>query len=353
MTGSDKLSHAKPPLDRPHETIPGAGVGALVGTSDTLPSDEGRKLDKREWDLGKLAEIGDFQIDGIVWVLSCNNEQTIALQSLLATLAPKLVVAAGPYAPYVATAIGASITYIEAMNRWGGNKGVDINGIVGVEGVIVTPRVGKLWGDLIKAARLGVSGLTIIEFLVNAAAKSPAFAAAYQLSGVAIVVNAIESGTPLGWALAAGVGLLSDLGLKNLFGKPEPDINDHGAVMADRNTVGQWETFTMASKGAGTVWLTGWLGLFSAQGGGGAGVYANRPSPPQAWETWTLIDNGDGTVSLKTINGHFLCAEEGGGRECQADRTQIGQWEKFVIVPLSDGQIALRAQNGQFISVQG
>ena|SRR5215475_11066014 len=79
----------------------------------------------------------------------------------------------------------------------------------------------------------------------------------------------------------------------------------------------------MASSGAGTVWLSGWLGLFSAQGGGGAGVYANRPEP-QDWETWTLIDNGDGTVSFKTINGHFLCAEEGGGRECQANRTQIG-----------------------------
>src|SRR5580765_5923106 len=348
----DKLNLAKPTLDRTHTTTGGVPIGAVVaGAGDTLPSDDGRTLDKREWDLAKLAEIGDFQIDGLVWVLSCNNEQTIALQSLLATLAPKLVVAAGPYAPYVATAIGASITYIEAMNRWGGNQGVDINGIVGVEGVIVTPRVGKLWGDLIKAARLGVTGRVIIEFLVNAAAKSPAFAAAYEMSGVAIVVNAVQSGTPIGWAVAAGAGLIVT-GLKDLiFGKPEPDINDHGAVMADRNTVGRWETFTMASTGAGTVWLTGWLGLFSAQGGGGAGVYANRLSP-QAWETWTLIDNGDGTVSFKTINGHFLCAEEGGGRECQADRTQIGPWEKFVIVPVSGDQIALRAQNGQFVSVQ-
>jgi hypothetical protein len=76
MTG-DKLNLAKRTLDRTHPTTVGGRIGpVLAGAGDTLPSDEGRKLDKREWALAKLAEIGDFQIDGIVWVLSCSNEQT-------------------------------------------------------------------------------------------------------------------------------------------------------------------------------------------------------------------------------------------------------------------------------------
>ena len=303
------------------------------------------KVDERKWDLEQLGKIGEFRIEGLVWVLSCNNEQTNALQSLLATLAPKLTVAAGPYAPQVAAAIGASIIYIEMMNRWGGNNGVDINGVVGTLGVIVTPRVGKLWGELLHAGRMGISARTVLDFLVAAAAKSPALATAFQVSGVAAVLSALQSGTPLGWALLIGIGLIPD------FLKPQPDVNDHGAVMADRNRVAEWETFTMGSLEGNTVSILSWLGFFSAQNAGGAGVYANRPVIKD-WETWTLVNNHDGTVSFRTFNGHYLTAENGGGRECQANRTQIGDWEKFSVVPLPSGQIALQARNGQFVSVQ-
>ena len=109
----------------------------------------------------------------------------------------------------------------------------------------------------------------------------------------------------------------------------------------------------MGSIGDGSkISLLAWQGFFSAQMGGGHGVYANRPQVGP-WETWTLIDNHDGTISLQTNDGHFFCAEEGGGRECQADRTAIGNWEKFYLVNLSDGRVAFKTHDkGQFVSVQ-
>jgi hypothetical protein len=128
--------------------------------------------------------------------------------------------------------------------------------------------------------------------------------------------------------------------------------NEHGAVMADRDQAAEWESFNLLQLDGGHVALLSWQGFFSAQMGGGAGVYANRPQVGE-WETWTLIGNGDSTVSFQTSNGHFLCAEEGGGRECQADRTSIGDWEKFQLVNLPDGKVALRTRNaGKFVSVQ-
>jgi hypothetical protein len=151
----------------------------------------------------------------------------------------------------------------------------------------------------------------------------------------------------LGWAICAALGL----GVRLL--EPAPDINDHGGVHADRDQPQQWESFLLGQVGTGNqVALLSWHGFFSAQMGGGQGVYANRPAVGDR-ETWTLINSGDGTVSFRTINGHCLCAEQGGGRECQADRTTIGDWEKFVVVNLPGGKIALRTYSqGTYVSVQ-
>lgn len=182
---------------------------------------------------------------------------------------------------------------------------------------------------------------------MRAAANSPPLAAAFNLPVVASVFNAVAAGTPLGWAIAGAVGFLV-----KLF-EPEPDINDHGAVMADRRDPFAWESFLMAQIGAANeVSLLSHMGHFWAQMGGGHGVYANRPQVGD-WEKWTLIQNGDGTASLRTFNGNYLCAEEGGGRECQANRTAIGPWEKFYLVNMPDGKIALKTHDrGLFVSVQ-
>ena len=290
------------------------------------------------------AAAGEFKSTGPVWWLGLNNDQTHGLAAAVAT-GESLAPLAGPLWPIIAGELAGAIGYIETINYWGGSNGVDINGVAGTMGLIVTPRVGKVYGALIDAARLAVSGRTILDFIIMASSKIPELAAALEIPAAAQVFSLVSSGTPLGWALAGGIGYVADAL------EPSPDI--HGSVMADRNQALEWESFTLATIAPGNqVSLLSHVGLFSAQGGGGQGVYANR-TQVQDWETWTLFDNGDGTASLRTIDGHFLTAEEGGGRECQANRTAIGNWEKFYIVNLPNGKIALRTHDqGKFVSVQ-
>ncbi len=296
---------------------------------------------------------GDFQMTGPVWWFSLNNDQTHDLAAVVGVGGSAIAPVAGPAAPAIAAAVLAASGYILFINKLGGSNGVDINGVLGTTGVIVTPRVGKFYGELIQAARLAVSGRTILDFLVIASGQVPALGAALNLPVVGGVLTAVESGTPLGWALAGALGLAVDL----LESPPNP--NAHGHIWANRDQPGAWESFILAQLGEDNkVSLLSWQGLFSAQFGGGQDVYANRPQVGD-WETWTLIDNNDGTVSFKTFNGNYLSAEQGGGAAVYANRTSIGDWEKFHLVNLPDGKVALKTHlfTGfpplqKFISVQ-
>jgi hypothetical protein len=290
---------------------------------------------------------GEFQHTGLVWWIGLTNDQTHALEGVLATTGNALATLSGTMWPAVAAALNASIGYIELVNKLGGSNGVDINGVVGFEGLVVTPRVGKFYEELIQAARLVVSGRTIVDFLVIASGDIPALGATLGIPVVASVLTAVEAGNPLGWALAGALGLVVDLT------QTAPDPNQHGHIWANRDAAAQWESFILASVAPGNkVSLLSWQGIFSAQGGGGNDVYANRPQVGD-WETWTLIDNNDGTVSFKSFNGNYLSAQLGGGTGVYANRTTIGTWEKFYLVNLPDGKIALKTHDlGKFVSVQ-
>lgn len=289
---------------------------------------------------------GDFAHTGPVWWIGLNNDQTHGLEGVLAAGGALLAALAGPLWPVIGAALGASIPYIELMNKLGGSNGVDINGVIGTEGLIVTPRVGKVYADLIQAARLVVSGRTIVDFLIIASGDVPALGATLGIPIVATVLTAVEAGNPLGWALAGALGFAVNL----LDTAPDP--NQHGHIWANKDTPAQWESFYLAQLGSGNkVSLLSWQGLFSAQNGGGNDVYANRPQVGD-WETWTLVDNNDGTVSFESFNGNYLSAQLGGGTALYVNRTTIGTWEKFYVVNLPDGKIALKTHDlGKFVSV--
>ncbi|HEX4488046.1 MAG TPA: hypothetical protein VH088_17340 [Terriglobales bacterium] len=346
---SDKKIVSKTPVSGT-SAVSVSSKSAAAAKAQPIPT---HKLDDQS-DLSKFGDlikpvpptknnVGEFSQTGPVWWLGLDNNQTHALSTVLATASGL----SAPFVPVIAAALAASIGYIELVNTVGGSNGVDINGVIGVEGLIVTPRVGGFYGDLIQAARLVVSGRTILDFLIIASHEVPALASALNLGVVATVLNAVESGTPIGWALAGALGLAVDL-----LGS-EPDPNQHGHIWANRDAAGEWESFVLAKTGDGDkVSLLSWQGLFSAQMGGGGDVYANRPQVGD-WETWTLIDNNDGTVSFKSFNGNYLSAEQGGGAALYANRTIIGTWEKFYLVTLSGGKIALKSHDkGKFVSVQ-
>ncbi|HPL21951.1 MAG TPA: hypothetical protein PLY74_13315, partial [Methanothrix soehngenii] len=66
--------------------------------------------------------------------------------------------------------------------------------------------------------------------------------------------------------------------------------------------------------------------------GGGGAVVANR-NAIGAWETFKLIDRGNGNVALQAANGQYVCAEGGGGGAVVANRNAIGAWETFKLIP--------------------
>ena len=292
--------------------------------------------------------MAEFRFTGPVWLVRLDNNEAETVSAVLAVLGPPISVITGPLAIIVVAAVEASAAYITLMNKLGGNQGVDIHGVAGSRGVIVTPRVSGMYEKLMEGASVGVAAGTIGEFLLKAAAAQPALSASLGLSTAASIFSHVAGGTPLGWAIAGAFGALIDV----LLSEPDPD--QHGGVLADRDHIGPWEAFIMSHLGQdNTVALLSWQGFFSARDGGGGAVYANRPWV-QSWERWKLIDNNDGTVSFRTDNGHFLVAEEGGGRECRANRTAIGTWEKFYIENLPGGQIALRTRDKwKYVSVQG
>jgi hypothetical protein len=246
---------------------------------------------------------------------------------------------AAPLGPMAVAGLAAGAEYINLINDLGGNNGVELIGAVGTTGFICTPRFHGALQQSATLAKLGISGRTIMDVVVRAASVSPPLAKALQIPVVATVAAEVAKGTPLGWALAIGVRVI-----EKIFEGAEPDINDHGAVHANRDQALDWESFLLGRVDDDHVALLSWQGLLSAQMGGGHGVYANRVEVGE-WETWRLIDNRDGTVSLQTFNGHWLCAEEGGGRGCQANRTTVGEWERFVLEDLPGGKVALRTKH--------
>jgi len=61
-------------------------------------------------------------------------------------------------------------------------------------------------------------------------------------------------------------------------------------------------------------------------------LIANR-STVGPWETFTLIHNSDRTVSLRAVaNNRYVTAERRGADPLIANRTVIGPWEKFDLI---------------------
>jgi hypothetical protein len=295
-------------------------------------------------------------LTGSVWVVSLTHTQAEWVEGSAGSaggIIQLLSLAGGPIPAALGSAIAGALAIgsglIQMMDSLGGDQGVDVQGVIGINGILVTPHASGIVAQLIEGARTGVSAVTIADFLIAAAAKDPAMSEGLGISGVAGVFNLVSSGNPLGWALAAGVGILID------FAKPTPDPNEHGGIHADRTKVDAWERFILSQVGPNNqVALLAWQGLFSAQNGGGDDVYANRPSLGP-WETWTLVDNKDGTVSFMTQNGQYLNASDGGGNGsfCRANSPKIGDWERFILEQQANGHIALKTfARGTYLSVQ-
>ena len=91
--------------------------------------------------------------------------------------------------------------------------------------------------------------------------------------------------------------------------------------------------------------------IVTADNGGASPLIANRTSVGN-WETFDLIDNSDGSVSLRAhANGDIVTADNAGASALIANRTAIGPWEEFDLITNSDGSVSFRAHaNGDIVT---
>jgi hypothetical protein len=285
---------------------------------------------------------------GPLWMLSLNYQQAEDVRGVLPAIggAAVAVPAAGPA---ITAACAAAAGIIQFMNSLSGGQGVEVQGLLGATGVVVTPRGSGFYQTLVAGAYAVGGVATIADFLLKAGGQVQTIAAGLGIGTAAKVYSSVAGGTPLGWAIVFALG-----GIVKLL-QPAPDPNEHGGIHADRIAAGDWERFIMMQIPPGQqIALLSWQGLFSAQNGGGADVYANRVKLDK-WETWNFVDNHDSTVSLQTIDGHYLTATNGGGDDsyCKADSTAIGTWERFYLENQPGGHIALKTHDkGTYLSVQ-
>jgi hypothetical protein len=69
-----------------------------------------------------------------------------------------------------------------------------------------------------------------------------------------------------------------------------------------------------------------------AENGGADSLIANRDSVG-GWETFVLVHNPDGSVSLRAaVNNMYVTAENAGAAALIANRTAIGPWEEFDLI---------------------
>jgi hypothetical protein len=105
-------------------------------------------------------------------------------------------------------------------------------------------------------------------------------------------------------------------------------------LIANRTSVGQWESFDLINNADGSVSLRAHANgdIVTADNAGASPLIANRTSIGP-WEEFDLINNADGSVSLRAhANGDIVTADNAGASPLIANRTAVGSWEEFDLI---------------------
>ncbi len=104
-------------------------------------------------------------LQGPVWMVELNHQHSEAAQGVLTTVA----------AINCVNAIGGAAGFIRLMDAIGGDQGVDAQGLLGVNGIIVTPHSSGIYQTLIAGAYVEVGAATTAAFLLKAGGGVPDF----------------------------------------------------------------------------------------------------------------------------------------------------------------------------------
>lgn len=120
------------------------------------------------------------------------------------------------------------------------------------------------------------------------------------------------------------------------------DNSGNSDLIANRNSIGEWEQFDVVDAGNGYIALRARINnkYVCADGGGALNLIANRTAIGD-WERFNWIGNSSGVISLKAkANSKFVGARSGGGSTLFACCTTIDGWERFNITVLGDSKQA-------------
>lgn len=70
------------------------------------------------------------------------------------------------------------------------------------------------------------------------------------------------------------------------------------------------------------------------------------------WERFELIKQDSSHYALRSSNGRFVSAEREGAFQAVADREWVGDWELLEIVRLDSGRFAFRTTEGRYLSAE-
>ncbi|GIJ48420.1 hypothetical protein Val02_53060 [Virgisporangium aliadipatigenens] len=126
-----------------------------------------------------------------------------------------------------------------------------------------------------------------------------------------------------------------------------------GALVANRASVGEWETFEKQAPEL-VVSVKAWVNnsFVAADNGGASPLIANRPSAGQ-WESFDIVETPDGYIGLRShANGKYVTAENAGASPLIARSTVIGDWEKFWFVHEGPYVTIFSAANGKIATAE-
>jgi beta-glucosidase len=105
-------------------------------------------------------------------------------------------------------------------------------------------------------------------------------------------------------------------------------------LIANRTTVGLWESFDLINNSDGSVSFRAHANgdIVTADNAGASPLIANRTAIGQ-WEEFDLINNSDGSVSFRShADNDIVTADNAGASALIANRTAIGPWEEFDLI---------------------
>lgn len=233
--------------------------------------------------------------------------------------------------PTIKAAVIACAALAKFMDALGGNQGVQFTGVIGVAGVVCTPKLFEFYGFVAQAAghvvvfatNLGKTILSAIEWIKDNI-SGVIIGALFPITGIFIILHDV-------W----------------------PWGEERGKVQADEDLFRDWEKLMIIAQphvGPNVVSILTRHGYLIAHGHGAVtGDCTDAVDGATHWVMeHTYVDTDRrmaGTVAFRNVRyDRYLCALNGGDADVTCDRQEAHEWESWFMENHRYGLNGLRTQ---------